>query len=65
MKYLKNEMKKITSKNRELRKLVENWKSQWRDEKRDIHLKLKELENKIKRLNTETGKISDQRSVKI
>jgi len=40
MKDLKNEMKKITSENRELRKLVEIWESQWRDEKRDIHLKL-------------------------
>ena len=44
---LKNEMKKITSENRELRKLAGAWENQWRDEKREIHLKLK-LENNIK-----------------
>ena len=48
MKDLKNKMKKITSENSELRKLVRGWKNQWRDKKREIHLKLKELENKIK-----------------
>ena len=65
MKDLKNEMKKITSENRELRKLVAAWENQWRDEKRDIHLKLEELENKIKQLDIDTRKISDQRNVKI
>ena len=47
MKDLKNEMKKITSENRELRKLAGAWENQWRGEKREIHLKLK-LENNIK-----------------
>ena len=65
MKDLKNEMKKITSENRELRKLVVAWENQWRDEKREIHLKLEELENKIKPLDVDTGKILDQKNVKI
>ena len=34
MKDLENEMRKITSENRELRKLVGAWENQWRDEKR-------------------------------
>ena len=48
MKDLKNYMRKITSKYSELRKLIGAWENQWQDEKREIHLKLKELENKIK-----------------
>ena len=40
MKDLKNWMKKITSDNKELRKLVGAWENQWLGEKRGIHLKL-------------------------
>ena len=65
MKYLKNELKKITSENRELRKLVRAWENQWRDKKREIHLKLEELENKIKNLDIDTWKISEQSNVEI
>jgi len=65
MRDLKNDMKKITAKNRELRTLVRTWETQWRDEKREIHLKLEELENKIKRLDIDTRNISDRRNVKI
>jgi len=52
MKDLKNGMKKITLRNMKLRKLVGVWENQWRDEKKEIHLKLEELENKIKQLDT-------------
>lgn len=58
-------MKKITSEDRELRKLAGTWKNQWWDEKRDIHLKLEVLENKIKQLDIDTRKISNQRNVKV
>ena len=61
MKDLKNGMKKITSENRKLRKLVGAWKNQRRDEKRGIHLKLGELKNKIKQLDIDTRKNSDQK----
>ena len=40
MKDLKNEMKQISSENRELRKPMGDWENQRRDEKRKIHLKL-------------------------
>ena len=65
IKDLKNEMKEKTSEYRELRKLVGAWDNQRRNEKREIRLKLEELENKIKQLDIDTGKISDWRSVKI
>jgi len=40
MKDLKNGMKKITSENRKLRKLVRAVENQWRDKKREIYSKL-------------------------
>ena len=53
-------MKKITSENGELRKLVGARENQWRDEKRKIHLKWEELKNKIKKLDIDNKKISEQ-----
>ena len=58
-------MKKITSENMELRKSVGAWENQWWVEKREIHLKLEELEKNIKQLDIDTRKISDQRNVEI
>ena len=53
------------SENRGLRKLVGAWENQWWDEKRVIHLKLEELDNKIKQLNIDSRKITEQGNVKI
>ena len=48
-----------------IKKPVEALENQWRDEKKEIYSKLEKLENKIKRLDIDTRKISDQRNVKI
>ena len=48
----------------EWRKLVGAWENQRCDEKREIHLKLKELANTIKQSDIDTREISDQMNVK-